>query len=138
MFRPAAKRACRFRAINWAPKYERQKAIKQDAAMAMRLDVTFSTRPAALWIKVGVNPPSAATKTKIKIPHPSKTCEPVEYRLGVTFTEMRNGTISYRSSASEYHCKGDPRPIIAALTDAALKDVGNPKGMYVLERMRAH
>jgi hypothetical protein len=113
------------------------RAIKQDAASAMRLDVTFSTLPAALRMKVGVNPPSAETKTKTKIPRPSKACEPVEYRLGVTFTDMRNGTISYRSSASEYHCKGETSPIIAALTDATLKDVGSPKGMYVVERKRA-
>jgi hypothetical protein len=112
-------------------------AIRQDSAAVLRLDVTFSALPAALRIKVGDNAPSAATKANIKTPRPSKKCEPVEYRLGVAFTDMRDGKISYRSSASEYHCMGDPKPIISALTDAVLKDVGNPKGVYVRERERA-
>jgi hypothetical protein len=112
------------------------RAITRQEGAHLRLDVTFSTLPAALRVRAGDNTPPVATKAKVKTPHPSKGCEPVEYRLGVAFTDMRDGRISYRSSAWEYHCKGDSKAVIAALTDAVLKDVGDPKGIYVLQRKR--
>jgi hypothetical protein len=108
--------------------------IKQAEGAVQRLDVTFSVLPAALKLTLGEGTSPPAAKTKERIPKPSKKCEPVEYRLGVAFTDMSNGTITYRSSASEYHCKGDPTAVIAVLTNAVLKDIGDPKGAYTVER----
>ncbi len=96
-----------------------------------RLDITFSTLPAALQLSVGE---ALAAQAKIRKPKPSKKCDPVEYRLGVALTNISNGAVMYRSSASEYHCKGNETAIIPILSEAALKDLGSPKGIYVVER----
>jgi hypothetical protein len=110
-----------------------QRGIKQAEIAPVRLDVTFSALSAALKLNSGESS-AVASAAKVHVPRSSKKCEPLDYRLGVTFTDIRSGTIVYRASAAEYHCKAAVDPIIASLSSAVLADIGTPKGGYVITR----
>jgi hypothetical protein len=110
------------------------RGIMQSDGAPVRLDVTFSALPAVLNLVSGDSAAANADWQKIHIPRSSKTCEPLDYRLGVTFTDMRSGTIIYRANSAEYHCKGAVDPIINSLSTAAVRDIGSPKGLYVIKQ----
>ncbi len=99
----------------------------------MRLDATFSALPAALKLRIGNG---AAETTQIKPPRKSGKCEPVEYRFGLSLSRLEDGAIYYRSNAAEYHCKGNEAAILPMLIDAALVDIGSPKGNYSILRKK--
>lgn len=92
------------------------------------LDVTVSDRPADLSLHSGatVFAPTAG----------KKRCATREYRLGVTLTKIADGSLVYQSHAAEFHCKLTAQQVLPALVDAALKDIGAPRGSYTVKRPR--
>jgi hypothetical protein len=93
------------------------------------LQVGIASRPASLELKQ----PDTILGEASKKP-PSKRCPLNEYRLTVSLTKVTDGTEIYRASASEYHCKLSLEAVLPVLADAALADLGQPKGAYVIER----
>ncbi len=94
----------------------------------LSLQVTVSDRPADLSLRAGsdVLAPAAG----------KKSCAKREYRLGIMLTEIANGSLYYQSHAAEYHCKQTIQQALPILVDAALKDIGAPRGSYIVKRRR--
>jgi hypothetical protein len=92
------------------------------------LHVTLSDRPADLSLHSG---PAVLAPSSGK-----KLCAKREYRLGVTLTKIADGALFYQSHAAEFHCKLAVEQVLPALVDAALKDVGEPRGSYTVKRPR--
>ena len=92
------------------------------------LQVTVSDRPANLSLLSGTDV-LAATSDK-------KRCATREYRLGVTLTKIADGSLFYQSHAAEFHCKLTVSEVLPTLVDAALKDIGTPRGSYTVKRPR--
>jgi hypothetical protein len=92
------------------------------------LQVTMSERPAALSLSSGtaVLSPSAV----------KKRCAKTEYRLGIALTQISDGAEIYRAHAAEFHCKLALDAVLPVLVDAAMADLGNPRGSYILKRPR--
>ena len=92
------------------------------------LHVTLSDRPADLSLHSG-SAVLAPTSGK-------KRCAKREYRLGVTLTKIADGALYYQSHAAEFHCNLVVEAVLPALVDAALKDIGAPRGSYAVKRRR--
>ena len=92
------------------------------------LHVTLSDRPADLSLHSG---PAILAPTSGK-----KRCAKREYRLGVTLTKIADGSLFYQSHAAEFHCKLTIEQVLPALVDAAIKDIGAPRGNYTVKRPR--
>ena len=92
------------------------------------LHVTLSDRPADLSLHSG---PAVLAPTSGKM-----RCAKREYRLGVTLTKIADGSLYYQSHAAEFHCKLTVEQVLPALVDAALKDIGAPRGSYTVKRPR--
>jgi hypothetical protein len=92
------------------------------------LQVTTSERAAALSLSNGkeVLSPSAG----------KKRCAKTEYRLGVALTRISDGSEIYRAHAAEFHCKLALDAVLPSLVDAAMVDLGNPRGSYIVKRPR--
>ena len=92
------------------------------------LHVTFSDRPANLSLHSGatVLAPTAG----------KQRCAKREYRLGVTLTKIADGSLYYQSHAAEFHCELTVQQVLPVLVDAALKDLGGPRGSYTAKRDR--
>ena len=92
------------------------------------LHVTLSDRPADLSLHSG---PAVLASTSGK-----KRCAKREYRLGVTLTKIADGAVIYQSHAAEFHCKQTVEQVLPKLVDAALQDIGAPRGRYTVKRPR--
>ena len=92
------------------------------------LHVSVSDRPADLSLSAGKNVLAATPQRK--------TCAAREYRLGVTMMRITDGTLVYRAHAAEFHCKQTLQQALPFLVDAALKDLGAPRGGYTVKRPR--
>ena len=92
------------------------------------LHVTLSDRPAVLSLHSG---PAVLAPNSGK-----KRCAKREYRLGVTLTKIADGLLFYQSHVAEFHCKLTLAQVLPALVDAALKDIGAPRGSYTVKRPR--
>ena len=103
---------------------------------AYRLEVTFAALPADLMVRVGDTASGTPPPKRRKGPRKSKHCDPVDYRLGVLMSRIMDGATLYRSSAREYHCRGEQAAFIDQMVNAALADLGNPRGDYMVERPR--
>jgi hypothetical protein len=97
----------------------------------LHLEVTLDQRPASLALgsKAGPGSLSAAKRKK-----PLQSCDDKEYRLGVTLTRVADGAEVYKSRAAEYHCKMLIDEALPVLVDAALADLGQPRGSYAVLR----
>nr|WP_315458171.1 hypothetical protein [uncultured Sphingorhabdus sp.] len=97
----------------------------------LHLQVTVDARDAALALgnADGVSALSAAKARK-----PLQSCADKEYRVGVTLTRVADGAELFRGRAAEYHCKMKLADALPALVDAALADLGAPRGVYVITR----
>lgn len=95
------------------------------------MQVTVDSRDAALSVggAAGLTDLAAAKKQK-----PLQSCKDKEYRFGVTLTRVADGAEIYRGRAAEYHCKMTLVEALPKLVDAALADVGAPRGAYTLSR----
>lgn len=112
------------------------KGLAKGETAPLRLDATFAALPASLKLQIGNGSKSPVGTAQAKPPRSSRKCEPFEYRLGLSFFRLEDGAIYYRSSAAEYHCKGDEAAILPLLVDAALSDMGKPRGDYSVLRKK--
>jgi hypothetical protein len=97
----------------------------------LHLEITLDARPATLSLggKDGHESLSPAKPRKAL-----QNCEDREYRLGVTLTQVVDGSEIYRGRAAEYHCKVEMADALPTLVNAALADFGKPRGNYVVTR----
>jgi hypothetical protein len=104
------------------------RASSDPAKADASLHVTLSDRPADLSLNSG---------SEVLAPHAGrKLCAKREYRLGLTLTKIADGAIIYKSHAAEFHCKQTVQQALPALVDAALRDIGVPRGAYIVKRPR--
>jgi hypothetical protein len=96
---------------------------------ALQLEVTLSSRAAILGLKQG-NQVLSAPKPK----KPFQSCKDREYRIGIALTRIADGAEIYRASAAVHHCKVSLAEAVPSLVNAALADLGAPKGHYVVKR----
>lgn len=97
----------------------------------LHLQVTVDSRDAALSVGGAAGPTDLSAAKKQK---PLQSCKDKEYRFGVTLTRVADGVEIYRGRAAEYHCKMALVEALPTLVDAALADVGAPRGAYTLSR----
>ena len=98
---------------------------------ALHLEVTLAERTAALALGTATGPSSLAQAKRNK---PLQNCEDREYRIGIAFTRVADGSLVYKGSAAEYHCNLPLADAIPELVKAALADLGNPRGSYAANR----
>jgi hypothetical protein len=94
----------------------------------LNLQVTVSDRPAELALKNGDATLSPSAD--------KKRCAKRDYRLGITLIRISDGSVFYRASAAEFHCKLGIEDRLDDLANAALQDLGAPKGSYIVTRPR--
>lgn len=97
----------------------------------LHMEITLDARRADLFLG-GKDGPASLSPAKRK--KPLQSCQDREYRLGVTLTNVGDGTEVYRSRVAEYHCKVQMADVLPTLVKAALADFGTPRGSYVLKR----
>lgn len=97
---------------------------------AVNVEVTLSSRPAALGLTAGTKQILATPRKK----KPFQSCGDKEYRLSIAMTRIADGVELYRGSAAEYHCKMSLSEAAPSLASTALADLGQPKGAYILKR----
>jgi hypothetical protein len=107
--------------------YKRGYTISDTGSLYLQIGV--ASRPASLALKQ-----SNATLAEASKKPSSKRCPLNEYRLTISLTNVADGAEVYSASASEYHCKLTLDAVLPVLADAALADLGQPKGAYVVER----
>ncbi len=105
------------------------KGLSASKTATLHLEVTVSSRDAALGLKQGDQSLSGAKPKK-----PFQNCKDKEYRLGIVLTRIADAEVVYRGSASEYHCNASLGDAVPGLVDAALADLGAPKGQYAAKR----
>ncbi len=108
-----------------------ERGYKPAENASLHLEVTLAVRPASLALGTAAGP---GTLAKAKRRKPLQSCEDREYRIGVTLSQVGNGALLYQGSAAEYHCNMPLAEALPALVDAALVDLGNPRGSYVIKR----
>jgi hypothetical protein len=92
------------------------------------LQTTTSEWPAALSLSNGATVLSPAAK--------KKRCAKTEYRLGIVLTRISDGAEIYRVRTAEFHCKLPLDAVLPMMVDAAMVDLGNPRGSYIVKRPR--
>lgn len=95
----------------------------------LHLEITLDAREANLALGSTNGLLSSAKK-----PKPLQSCIDKEYRLGVTLTRVADGVEIYKGRAAEYHCNMPIKEALPILVNAALADLGKPRGNYVLKR----
>jgi hypothetical protein len=105
-----------------------QKGLSPSEAGAINVQVTMSDRLAQLSLGDG--------KTLLSPAAGKQSCADREYRVGVTLTRIADGTLVYRGTAAEFHCKQSVEQVLPLLIKAALTDLGAPKGAYSIKRPR--
>jgi hypothetical protein len=108
-----------------------QMGFVEAAGAPTYLEVTFDVRDASLSLGSEAGPASLSAAKKRKA---LQSCADREYRLGVTMTRISDGAELFKVRAAEYHCKMTAEEAMPALVDAALADLGKPRGSYVLKR----
>jgi hypothetical protein len=93
----------------------------------LHLQVTVDSRDAALALGSSAGPQSLSPAKRRK---PLQSCADKEFRVGITLTRIADGSELYRSRVSEYHCKLPLTDALPALVNAALTDLGAPRGSY--------
>jgi hypothetical protein len=98
----------------------------------LHLEVTLAVRPASLALGTAAG---AGSLSPAKRKKPLQSCEDHDYRVGVTLTRIADGALAYQGSASEHHCNMPLAEALPGLVDAAVADLGNPRGVYSLKRV---
>jgi len=104
-------------------------SIAKDAPL--HVQVTVDARDAALALG---NSDGMYALSAPKARKPLQSCADKEYRVGITLTRVADGAELYRGRAAEYHCKMTLADALPALVDAALTDLGAPRGAYIITR----
>ncbi len=94
----------------------------------LHLEVTVSSRLASLGLKQ-----SGGALSQAKPMKPLQNCVDQEYRLGITLTRIADGKQLYRGTAAQYHCHMPLSEAVPKLVDAAIADLGAPKGSYSIK-----
>lgn len=102
-------------------------AIAKEAKL--HAEITLDARDASLALGSGAGNLSAPKRRK-----PLQSCNDREYRFGITLTRVTDGAELYRGRAAEYHCKMTIAEVLPTLVDAALADLGQPRGSYAVVR----
>lgn len=102
-------------------------AIAKEAKL--HAEITIDARDASLALGSGAGNLSAPKRRKAL-----QSCNDREYRFGVTLTRVADGEEIYRGRAAEYHCNMTIGEALPALVDAALADLGQPRGSYAVMR----
>lgn len=105
-----------------------EKGYRQSEVAELNLQVSVSDRPAVLGLKTG-NATLAPDAGK-------KLCAKRDYRVGVVLTRIADGVTVYNSHASEFHCKQTLDQVLPSLINAAMADLGAPRGSYSVKRPR--
>ena len=100
---------------------------------AQKLDVTVSERPANLLISAGAEQHKVVL-TSPKPKKPLQSCADTEFSLVVRLTNVADGADLYQGRAAEFHCKAALADVLTFLVDAALADLGSPKGEHIIKR----
>lgn len=95
----------------------------------LHAEITLDARDAALALASSAGNLSAPKRRKAL-----QSCNDREYRIGVTLTRVADGAEIYRGRAAEYHCKMTIVEALPTLVDAALADLGQPRGSYAVMR----
>lgn len=104
-------------------------SLTKEAPLHMQVAVDARNAALALGNKDGVSALSGAKARKFL-----QICDDREYRVGITLTRVADGAELFRGRAAEYHCKMDLADALPALVNAALADLGGPRGAYVITR----
>jgi hypothetical protein len=97
----------------------------------LHMQVTVDARNAILALG---NSDGASALSGAKARKPFQSCDDKEYRVGITITRAADGAELFRGRAAEYHCNMPLADALPALVDAALTDLGGPRGSYVITR----
>jgi uncharacterized protein YceK len=97
----------------------------------LNVEVALGVRPASLAIGSSKGP---GTLASAKTRRPLQNCADQEYRLGITITRVIDAAELYHGIASEYHCKMPLSQALPTLVDAAMADMGKPRGVYSIKR----
>lgn len=108
-----------------------ERGLKASRNGTLNLEVTLAVRPASIAVGTD-NGPGSLSPAKPK--KPLQSCEDHEYRVGVTLTRVADGVLAYQGSSAEYHCNMPLAEALPGLVDAALADLGNPRGNYSSKR----
>lgn len=95
----------------------------------LHAEITLDARDASLALGAGAGNLSVPKRRK-----PLQSCNDREYRFGITLTRVADGAEIYRGRAAEYHCKMTIAEALPTLVDAALADLGQPRGSYAVMR----
>ncbi len=106
-----------------------EKGYKVAENAKLYLQVGASIRPAALSLTKPGGVMAQADKKRS-----ASECVWNEYRVSVALTEISGGREIYRGSAGEFHCKESFAETMPVLVDAALNDLGNPRGPVITNR----
>ena len=98
-----------------------------------KLAVTVSERPANLLISAGAEQHKVVL-TSPKPKKPLQSCADTEFSLVVRLTNVADGADLYQGRAAEFHCKAALADVLPFLVDAALADLGSPKGEHIIKR----
>jgi hypothetical protein len=103
------------------------RSVQQTASAPIMLQVTLSKRPANLGLTIGEGDgaKNIATPKKNK---PLQSCKDEEYRLGIRFFKISDGSLLYSGDAAEYHCKASLSEALPAMVSAIINDMDGPRG----------
>ncbi len=121
-----------------------QELVKAQEMVAQRLSAKgySAAENGTLYLQVGtaIRPGSlslskpGAVLAKADKKRSSSKCVWNEYRVVIVLTAISDGREVYRGSASENHCKESLTDTLPTLIDAALADLGNPRGAVTTKR----
>jgi hypothetical protein len=104
------------------------KGFREASPAELSLQLTVADRPAQLSLQNGTATLSSAAGRR--------KCADREYRVGIILTRISDGTVVHHAHAAEYHCKNPMAEVLPLLVDAALRDLGAPRGSYTVKRPR--
>lgn len=108
----------------------RERGLRPGEPAQLVVTVAVADRPAAIAM-VQADPNSGAqTLAPAKTRKPLQNCDDREHRVQVTIESVASGALHYRGAASEYHCRARLSETLPLLIDAALADLGAPKGEW--------
>ncbi len=105
----------------------KERGIHHTASAPIILQVTLSKRPANLGLTIGEGE-GAKTIATPKKNKPLQSCKDEEYRLGIRFFKISDGSSLYSGDAAEYHCKASLSEALPAMVNAIIYDMNGPRG----------
>lgn len=102
--------------------------VRADIA-PLHLQVTVDSRDASLALGSEAGPQSLSPAKRRK---PLQSCADKEFRVGITLTRVADGLEIYHSRVSEHHCKLPLADALPTMINAALADMGKPRGSYTI------